>query len=68
MNRIVLPLGLAALLVSFSASAVRVPTGSDDINLNVNAFLQARYEGTFEGSVESAPANSARFCFMLFAW
>ena len=33
MNRIALPLGLAALLVSFSASAVRVPTGSDDINL-----------------------------------
>src|SRR2546421_10366452 len=54
MNRIGLPLGLAALLVSFSASAVRVPTGSDDINLNVNAFLQARYEGTFEGSVEKS--------------
>jgi len=54
MNRIALPLGLAALLVSFSASAVRVPTGSDDINLNVNAFLQARYEGTFEGSVEKS--------------
>src|SRR5207237_3193606 len=52
MNRIGLPLGLAALLVSFSAPAVRVPTGSDDINLNVNAFLQARYEGTFEGSVD----------------
>jgi Phosphate-selective porin O and P len=52
MNRIGLPLGLAALLVSFSASAVRVPTGTDDINLNVNAFLQARYEGTFEGSAE----------------
>src|SRR6267143_951858 len=52
MNRIGLPLGLAALLVSFSASAVRVPTGTDDINLNVNAFLQARYEGTFEGSVD----------------
>ena len=54
MNRIGLPLGLAALLVSFSAPAVRVPTGSDDINLNVNAFLQARYEGTFEGSVEKS--------------
>jgi Phosphate-selective porin O and P len=54
MNRIGLPLGLAALLVSFSASAVRVPTGSDDINLNVNAFMQARYEGTFEGSVEKS--------------
>src|SRR5438270_617830 len=54
MNRIGLPLGLAALLVSFSASAVRVPTGSDDINLNVNVFLQARYEGTFEGSVEKS--------------
>jgi hypothetical protein len=54
MNRIALPLGLAALLVSSSASAVRVPTGTDDINLNVNAFLQARYEGTFEGSVEKS--------------
>jgi len=54
MNRIALPLGLAALLVSSSASAVKVPTGTDDINLNVNAFLQARYEGTFEGSAEKS--------------
>src|SRR5229473_3125188 len=54
MNRIALPLGLAALLVSSSASAVKVPTGSDDINLNVNVLLQARYEGTFEGSVEKS--------------
>src|SRR5712671_693509 len=52
MNRIALPLGLAALLVSSSASAVKVPTGTDDINLNV--LLQARYEGTFEGSVEKS--------------
>ncbi|HWE23272.1 MAG TPA: hypothetical protein VG496_04950, partial [Myxococcales bacterium] len=52
MNRIALPLGLAALLVSSSASAIKVPTGSDDINLNINVLLQARYEGTFEGSVE----------------
>lgn len=51
MNRIALPLGLAALLVSSSASAIKVPTGSDDLNLNVNVLLQARYEGTFEGSV-----------------
>src|SRR5918911_649018 len=27
-------------------------TGSDDLNLNVNVLLQARYEGTFEGSVD----------------
>src|SRR5256885_3364586 len=52
MNRIALPLGLAALLLSSSASAMKVPTGSDDLNLNVNVLLQARYEGTFEGSVE----------------
>src|SRR5256885_11571363 len=52
MNRIALPLGLAALLISSSASAMKVPTGSDDLNLNVNVLLQARYEGTFEGSVE----------------
>src|SRR6266849_3337469 len=54
MNRIALPLGLAALLVSSSASAVKVPTGSADINLNVNVLLQARYEGTFEGSAEKS--------------
>ena len=52
MNRIAVPLGLAALLVSSSALAVKVPTGSDDINFNVNVLLQARYEGTFEGSLE----------------
>lgn len=52
MNRIAVPLGLAALLVSSSASAVKVPTGSDDINFNVNVLLQARYEGTFEGTVD----------------
>src|SRR5919206_3393610 len=52
MNRIALPLGLAALLVSSSASAIKVPTGSDDLNLNVNVLLQARYEGTFDGSVD----------------
>ena len=52
MNRIALPLGLAALLISSSASAVKVPTGSPDIDLNVNVLLQARYEGTFEGSAE----------------
>ncbi|HKC59849.1 MAG TPA: hypothetical protein VKB92_07170 [Myxococcales bacterium] len=52
MKRIALPLGLAALLVSFSASAIKVPTGTDDINLNINVLLQARYEGTFEQSVE----------------
>jgi hypothetical protein len=54
MKRIALPLGLAALLWSFSASAIKVPTGTDDINLNVNVLLQARYEGTFEGSVEKS--------------
>ena len=52
MNRIALPLGLAAVLASSSASAITVPTGRDDINLNVNVLLQVRYEGTFEQSVE----------------
>lgn len=51
MNRIAVPLGLAALLVSSSASAIKVPTGSPDIDLNVNVLLQVRYEGTFEGNV-----------------
>src|SRR6266481_7151450 len=54
MKRIALPLGLAALLISSPASAIKVPTGTDDINLNVNVLLQARYEGTFEGSVEKS--------------
>ena len=54
MKRIALPLGLAVLLLSFSASAIKVPTGTDDINLNINVLLQARYEGTFEGSVEKS--------------
>jgi hypothetical protein len=54
MKRIALPLGLGALLWSFSASAIKVPTGTDDINLNVNVLLQARYEGTFEGSTEKS--------------
>src|SRR2546428_3900088 len=54
MNRIALALGFAALLVSGSASAIKVPTGSDDLNLNVNVLLQARYEGTFEGSQEKS--------------
>src|SRR6266446_6941880 len=54
MNRIALALGFAALLVSGSASAIKVPTGSDDLNLNVNVLLQARYEGTFEGSAEKS--------------
>src|SRR5438270_2857162 len=52
MNRIALPLGLAALLLSSTASAMKVPTGSDDLNLNINVLLQARYEGTFEGTVD----------------
>jgi Phosphate-selective porin O and P len=52
MKRIALPLGLAALLVSSSAFAIKVPTGTDDINLNINLLLQARYEGTFEASVD----------------
>src|SRR3989441_661546 len=54
MNRIALALGFAALLVSGSASAIKVPTGSDALNLNVNVLLQARYEGTFEGSAEKS--------------
>jgi hypothetical protein len=54
MKRIAFALGLAALFASTSASAIKVPTGSTDYDLNVSVLLQARYEGTFEGSTEKS--------------
>ena len=52
MKRIAFALGLAALFASTSASAIKVPTGNTDYDLNVSVLIQARYEGTFEGSTE----------------
>src|SRR5438128_2631842 len=51
MKRLALALGLAALLASQSASAIKVPTGSDDINLNINLLLQPRAEIIFDNTV-----------------
>src|ERR1700716_421903 len=50
MKRTVLPLGLAALLASTSAWAMKVPTSSTDFDLNINVLLQGRTELTFEQS------------------
>src|SRR5438105_10664573 len=52
MKRTAFALGLAALFASTSASAIKVPTGSTDYDLNVSVLLQARYEGTFEATTE----------------
>jgi len=52
MKRIAFALGLAALFASTSASAIKVPTGNTDYDLNVSVLLQARYEGTFEATTE----------------
>jgi len=54
MKRIAFALGLAALFASTSASAIKVPTGNTDYDLNVSVLLQARYEGTFEGTTEKS--------------
>src|SRR5256885_6661619 len=54
MKRIAFSLGLAALFASTSASAIKVPTGSTDYDLNVSVLLQGRYEGTFEASTEKS--------------
>jgi len=54
MKRIAFALGLAALFASTTASAIKVPTGSTDYDLNVSVLLQGRYEGTFEGSTEKS--------------
>ena len=54
MKRIAFALGLAALFASTSASAIKVPTGNTDYDLNVSVLIQARYEGTFEGSTEKS--------------
>ena len=52
MKRTALALGLAALFASSSASAVKVPTGSTDYDLNVSVLLQARVEGNFESTAD----------------
>jgi len=54
MKRIAFVLGLLALFASTSASAIKVPTGNTDYDLNVSVLLQARYEGTFEGTTEKS--------------
>jgi hypothetical protein len=54
MKRTVLSLGLAALLASTSAWALKVPTPSTDFDFNVNVLLQGRTELTFEGSQNKA--------------
>jgi hypothetical protein len=56
-------LPLAALLASSGAFAIKVPTGSDDLNLNINVLLQVRAEGSWDGppttptSTEGASPN-----------
>ena len=62
MKRIAFALGLCALLASHSASAIKVPTGSDDINLNINLLLQPRFEVTFD---RTTPDKSADFDFYI---
>lgn len=42
-------LPFTALLVSSAAFAINVPTGNEDINLNMNVLLQVRAEGDFDG-------------------
>src|SRR3954466_1536355 len=54
MKRTAFALGLVALFASTSASAIKVPTGNTDYDLNVSVLLQARYEGTFEGTTEKS--------------
>src|SRR5256885_6585180 len=54
MKRIALALALVALFASTSASAIKVPTGNTDYDLNVSVLLQGRYEGTFEASTEKS--------------
>jgi len=54
MKRIAFALGLVALFASTSASAIKVPTGNTDYDLNVSVLLQARYEGTFEATTEKS--------------
>src|SRR3954454_3357408 len=57
MKRIAFALGLAALFASNSASAIKVPTGNTDYDLNLSVLLQARYEGTFEATSEKGYDN-----------
>lgn len=50
-------LPVAAFLLSSGALAIKVSTGSDDINLNINVLLQVRGEGDFDGP-PAGPAAS----------
>lgn len=50
MKRTAFALGLLALFASTSASAIKVPTGNTDYDLNVSVLLQFRYEGTFSAT------------------
>ena len=43
MKRTAFALGLAALFASTSASAIKVPTGNTDYDLNVSVLLQGRF-------------------------
>jgi hypothetical protein len=62
MKRFAVVLGLVALFASSPASAIKVPTGSDDINFNINVLLQPRLEVTFDNT---SPDKSADFDFFL---
>jgi len=52
MKRTAFALGLLALFASTSASAIKVPTGNTDYDLNVSVLLQGRFEETFKGTTE----------------
>src|SRR4051812_43215772 len=52
MKRIAFALGLSALFASTSASAIKVPTGNTDYDLNVSVLLQGRFEETFKATTE----------------
>ncbi len=45
---------LVVLLLSPEAFAIKVPTGSTDIDLNINVLLQVRAEGSFDGERATA--------------
>src|SRR3954447_4688094 len=57
MKRTAFALGLLALFASNSASAIKVPTGNTDYDLNVSVLLQGRYEGTFKATTRKTLAR-----------
>jgi hypothetical protein len=52
MKRTAFALGLLALFASTSASAIKVPTGSTDYDLNISVLLQGRFEETSKATTE----------------